>query len=320
MTIQGLQHNYYFVHTPNFVFIESEAVRLEVIFTSGAKILKGIFYPINGKFKVDVSQYAINFLPNFKDLRFDLGLIGGAVDVDYQAEVSINFKLTFSNETIDELTISKIFVHGVSQPGEKNYLEEGVHSISKDVRVWSGYPFTINRLSGNSYKRISGKVKYLGDANEFATTENLPAGPSYEIIQYSIKGIYLKWLDSNNNYSYWLFNSRNNLSGQITQGNDVINNINDYTSENEITSPSGVEISEKIKIFGQIPKQHESLIKTLFHSLEIYIYNLGYGEIAENETAWSRVKLTSGYDFKSNTKNARIEIELTKQPILTMKL
>lgn len=315
MEIQGLENNYYFVHTPNFIYINSNAKSLEVKFTSNNKILKGTFYPINGRFKIDVSQYAKNFLPVFKDKQFNLGLEGGSVDVDYQAEVTIEFK---ASEDIQ--TLRKRFVHGVSQPGEKNHLENGVHSISKDVRVWSGYPFTINQLSENGYKRFSGKVKYLGDANEFATTENLPAGPSYEIIQYSIKGIYLKWLDSNNNYSYWLFNSRNNLSGQITQGNDVINNINDYTSENEITSPSGVEISEKIKIFGQIPKQHESLIKTLFHSPEIYIYNLGYGEIAENETAWSRVKLTSGYDFKSNTKNARIEIELTKQPILTMKL
>ncbi|MDM1548594.1 hypothetical protein HX096_12095 [Empedobacter falsenii] len=319
MILQGLQHNYYFVHTPNFVFIESEAVRLEVIFTSGAKILKGIFYPINGKFKVDVSQYAINFLPNFKDLRFDLGLTGGVVDVDYQAEVSINFKLTFSNETIDELTISKIFVHGVSQPGEKNYLENGVHSISNEVKVWAGYPFTINQLSENGYKRIAAEVQYLGDANEFATMQNLPAGPLYEIEMHPFQGNYLKWLDHNNNYSYWLFNPRRVLSGQVTQVNDTIDNVQDYATENQITSPSGVEVQEKIKIFGQIPKQYEALIKTLFHSPEVYIYNLGYGEVAENANAWSRVKIASGYEFKSNSKNARIELELIKQPILTMK-
>ena len=319
MTIQGLQHNYYFVHTPNFVFIESEAVRLEVIFTSGAKILKGIFYPINGKFKVDVSQYAINFLPNFKDLRFDLGLTGGAVDVDYKAEVSINFKLTFSNETIDELTISKIFIHGVSQPGEKNYLENGVHSISNEVKVWAGYPFTINQLSEDGYKRVSAEVQYLGDANEFATMLNLPVGPLYEIEMYPFEGNYLKWLDHNNNYSYWLFNPRQILSGQITQGNDTIDNVQDYTTENQTTYPSGVEVQEKIKIFGQIPKQYEALIKTLFHSPEVYIYNLGYGEVAENANAWSRVKIASGYEFKSNSRNARIELELIKQPILTMK-
>jgi len=319
MTIQGLQHNYYFVHTPNFVYIESEAVRLEVVFTSGAKILKGIFYPINGKFKVDVSQYTINFLPNFKDLRFDLGLTGGAVDVDYKAEVSINFKLTFSNETIDELTISKIFIHGVSQPGEKNYLENGVHSISNEVKVWAGYPFTINQLSEDGYKRVSAEVQYLGDANEFATMLNLPVGPLYEIEMYPFEGNYLKWLDHNNNYSYWLFNPRQILSGQITQGNDTIDNVQDYTTENQTTYPSGVEVQEKIKIFGQIPKQYEALIKTLFHSPEVYIYNLGYGEVAENANAWSRVKIASGYEFKSNSRNARIELELIKQPILTMK-
>lgn len=319
MTIQGLQHNYYFVHTPNLVYIESEAVKLEVIFTSGAKILKGTFYPINGKFKVDVSQYAINFLPNFKDLRFDLGLTGGAVDVDYKEKVSINFKLTFSNETIDELTISKTFVHGVSQPGEKNYLENGVHSISEEVKVWAGYPFTINQLSGNRYKRISAKVQYLGDANEFATMQNLPAGSLYEIEMYPFQGNYLKWLDPNNNYSYWLFNQRQVLSGQVTQGNDTIDNVQDYTTENQITTPSGVDVQEKIKIFGQIPKQYEPLVRTLFHSPEVYIYNLNYGEVAENVNAWSRVKVASGYEFKSNSKNARIELELIKQPILTMK-
>lgn len=319
MTIQGLQHNYYFVHTPNLVYIESEAVKLEVVFTSGAKILKGTFYPINGKFKVDISQYAINFLPNFKDLRFDLGFTGGAVDVDYQAEVSINFKLTFSNETIYELIIVKTFVHGVSQPGEKNYLENGVHSISNEVKVWAGYPFTINQLSEDGYKRVSAKVQYLGDANEFATMQNLPAGPLYEIEMYPFQGTYLKWLDRNNNYSYWLFNPRQILSGQVTQGNDRIDNVQDYTTENQITSPSGVEVQEKIKIFGQIPKQYEALIKTLFHSPEVYIYNLSYGEVAENANAWSRVKVASGYEFKSNSKNARIELELIKKPILTMK-
>ncbi|WP_312557903.1 hypothetical protein [Empedobacter brevis] len=319
MEIQGLQHNYYFVHTPNYVFIESDAVELDVIFSSSGTYFKGTFYPINGKFKVDISQYVINFLPNFKDKQFDLGLQGGEVDVDYQADVSINFKLTFSNDTTEELTIVKTFVHGVSQPGEKNYLESGVHSISEEVKVWAGYPFTINKLSENGYKRVAAQVEYLGDANEFATMQNLPAGPLYGIEMYPFQGTYLKWLDSKNNYSYWLFNPRQILNGQVTQGNETIDNVQDYTEENQITSPSGVDVQEKIKIFGQIPKQYEPLVRTLFHSPEVYVYNLNYGEIAENVNAWSRVKVTSGYEFKSNSKNSRIELELIKQPILTMK-
>ncbi|WP_353166419.1 hypothetical protein [Empedobacter brevis] len=319
MEIQGLNHNYYFVHTPNYVFIESDAVELDVIFSTAGTNFKGTFYPINGKFKVDISQYAINFLPNFKDKQFNLGLTGGEVDVDYQAEVSINFKLTFSNDTTEELTIVKTFVHGVSQPGEKNYLENGVHSISEEVKVWAGYPFTINKLSGNGYKRVAAKVQYLGDANEFATMQNLPAGPLYEIEMYPFQGNYIKWLDSKNNYSYWLFNQRQVLNGQVTQGNDVIDNVQDYTAENQITTPSGVDVQEKIKIFGQIPNQYEPLVRSLFHSPEVYVYNLNYGEVAENVNAWSRVKVSNGYEFKSNSKNARIELELIKQPILTMK-
>lgn len=87
------------------------------------------------------------------------------------------------------------------------------------------------------------------------------------------------------------------------------------------SSPSGVTVSETIKLFSQVPSKYHELIKTLFHSPEVYIYNLGYNAKASSASDWSRVKVTSGYNFKSFTKNERIEIEIQKvtQP-LTMKV
>jgi len=320
MTINGLQNNYYFVHAPNIVRIESEAKKLEIKFNVDNRIISGTFYPINNKFKVDISQYTKLFLPSFKDERFDIGLNGGEVEVDYQIEIPIEFKLTFEDNSTDVQTLVKTFVHGISQPGEKNYLENGVHSIGDQVRVFAGYPFTINQLTEESYKRVAGEVIYLGDANEFATVQGLPEGPIYDIYKTPTQGVYLKWLDKNNNYSYWLFNPRKLESGSITNLTPVQNQINDITTDNELSKPSGVEAAEKIKIFSQIPYEYRDLIKTLFYSPEIYIYNLGYGEVADNPNAWSRVVISTGYEFKSHTKNDRIEIELAKitQP-LTMK-
>lgn len=320
MNIIGLQDNYYFVHSPNIVYIEEDALKIDVRFYTSDLEFQSTLYPINAKFKLDVSQWAKLFLPAFNDQQFGLGLEGGEVEVDYCAEIGIDFTIYYESGLEYTDSFTKKFVHGVSQPGEKNYLPEGVHSIGEMVRVFAGYPFTINRLTENGYQRIAAEVEYLGDANEFATMHNLPEGPIYDIIKYPTQGNYIKWLDHNNNYSYWLFNERKVVSGTISNGNDTLIQVNDITTQSELRTPAGVEVSESIKLFSQIPSHYQDLIKSLFHSPEVYLYNLGYGEVADSPSAWSRVKVTSGYTFKSNTRNERIEIQISKvtQP-LTMK-
>lgn len=321
MTITGLSNNYYFVHSPNMVHIEEPtAIKLEIKFTSGAKTLTGTFYPINGKFKVDISQYTKLFLPAFNDSRYDIGLNGGEYDVNYSTDVSIEFKQTLNDSSTEVQTVVKKFIHGISQPGEANFLNQGVHSIGDHVKVFSGYPFTINRLTSSTYKRIAAEIEFLGDINEYTTMNNLPSGPTYEIVKYPLTGIYLKWLNPKNDYSYWLFKDRNIVTGTISNLADTQIQIDNIVNQSELYTPSGVSVAETIKLFSQIPSKYQELIKTLFHSPEVYIYNLKYGEVAENPNAWSRVKITSGYNFKSFTRNERIEIEIQKvtQP-LTMK-
>lgn len=115
--------------------------------------------------------------------------------------------------------------------------------------------------------------------------------------------IYFKFLNQNGGYSNWLFESFSNP--------ETNNNLGAFVRNNDIEDLGNL-VDNSLQVFSKVPKEYYGLIKDLFVSPEIYVWQ---------DLRWKRVlsgKNTSDYDEgkRAYSVKAKFDIENRYNPSL----
>lgn len=182
----------------------------------------------------------------------------------------IQISITANDGT--NITFTKDFVRGGKRVNETNQTISPNQTLrlSEKLPVWSGFPV-------NDYFLSSG---YVIQEQNLADVTNI----DYKRIK-GCNNVYIKFLNQNGGYSYWLFESytkkeSNNPLGYVINAQ---NNMVDLGSESD----------NDLQIYSKIPKEYRQYALDIIVSPDIYAYRNGTWEklfMKSNSNEYDNIK------------------------------
>lgn len=293
--ITGLEQDNYCAHNPIPVVVsDDEEIILPTIIEMQISVggvdqlaTPPVFYAIGGIFKINLSAWVKQLLPRFEDL------------IEYTEDVvvhpnpySVEATIKFSGEGYTE-EITRSFLHCVNN-------EFGWFTPSC-IKMWRCYPFS---TLDSELNRVA--VIPMGDeAPEIDACETIDYDPS------CCPGVYLKWLNENGYYYYWLFPQVDEHARESEELFKVPRNIFDpIVSSNEDTV--GFEATDTRTLRDKIHYNFWPMFYSLASSPEVYILNPKWGGGTVTPNDWIKV-IQSKPEFATNSKNTIADFEMDFQ-------
>lgn len=254
--VSGIENDNYLIN--NEIWVDLSIVDVITRFSLSVTNLN------NGKFSRPLkifsneSKAMVNLQPLIKSL-FDYP------NVSNQNRFQISIQGYNGNMLVHSTILSRNFIRGGNRTELTNqYLSLGtVLRPSLMLPVWDGFP----------------TQEYFLD-----NTGNIQTRTSELVDNKRVKGcnnIYFRFLNQKGGYSNWLFESYSNT--------EINNNLGAFIRNNKIED-LGSEVDNSLNVFSKVSKEYYELIKDLFISPDIYVWQ---------DLRWKKVisnKNTSEYD------------------------
>ena len=176
---------------------------------------------------------------------------------------SFTFEIRIETDNSYSLNVFKSFIRGGVRTNDINKSltpNQGLR-VASTVPVWSGYPVFDYRI------------------NAYYIIEQIAQASISDIDNRRTKGcnnIYVKFLNQNGGYSFWLFESFIKRESNVNLGYSV------NTSVNKLVD-LGNESKNNVSVYSKIPKNYLRYAQDLIISPDIYIYT------PEESNVWTKV-------------------------------
>lgn len=290
-----------------------EITRTEDFLISG---ISGDNYFINNEIRVGLSmlnpmtRYAVSFT-NLNNGKFTKPIIlftnngNSAFNIqpilkslfDYPNIRNQNrFKIDIQSYNGNTLTSSSSIIKNFIRGGNRTELTNQNISIGTILRpsiklpIWDGYPTDQYFLDNDGSIQVTPFSEIPENLKDYKRVKGC-------------SNIYFKFLNQKGGYSNWLFESYSNP--------ETNNNLGAFVRDNKIEDLGNV-VDNSLQVFSKVPKEYYGLIKDLFVSPEIYVWQ---------DLRWKRVlsgKNTSDYDEakRAYSVKAKFDIENRYNPSL----
>jgi hypothetical protein len=164
---------------------------------------------------------------------------------------SAQIKITITSNDNTSINFTKSFIRGGKRTNDTNITisPNSPLRLALNIPVWLGFPITDYFLESN----------YSITTLELASINNIDYKRSK-----GCNNIYIKFLNQNGGYSYWLFESYSEKETGTSLGNVI-------SSENNILD-LGTESKSDLTIFSKIPREYKQYAKDIIVSQDIYAY------------------------------------------------
>lgn len=281
--VTGLESDNYFINNEIWMVLNTVDTisRYELVLTNLN----------NGKFTRPFELFTmtntsrVNIQPIIKSL-FDYP------NVRNQNKFQITINAYIGNELSGTNSFIKNFIRGGhrTELTNQNIATGTILRPSVKLPIWDGYP------TDEYFLDTDGSIQI----GPFADID--PSLKDFKRVK-GCNNLYVKFLNQQGGYSNWLFESYSNAETNTNLGAFVRNNnIEDL----------GNEVDNSLNVFSKVPQEYYQLIKDLFVSLEIYVWQ---------DLRWKRVlsgRNTSDYDTakRAYSVKAKFDIENRYNPSL----
>ena len=206
------------------------------------------------------------------------------------------------------------------------------HSGTKDITVKN---LNSGETSAQIFTQFSGAFKIIIDkgSSNWTTTSFLPLTDTINRLEVyeddvfksnlqlkkvpSRCGVYLKWLNSDGGYSYWLFDEfyRDNINSRIT-GEYATNR---FANLGDVVSPTGMlgkSASRTLRLKTEVDKNEEKILESLFTSPYVEMYS---AREPFQDGEWISVQLNDNYSIssKKSRNDVVVNVELPELNTIT---
>jgi hypothetical protein len=135
-------------------------------------------------------------------------------------------------------------------------------------------------------------------------------------------GVYLKWLNNNGGWSYWLFNNKHDRVRGIESGDDVFNDFENLGDNNTPYFQLGNNTIDTLDLnYQDATRDDKSVLNSLADSPSVYLFTGKPFSQVDNDN-WLRVKLDERNitirDVRDNIYNIELSIELPMRNTMTL--
>lgn len=258
--ITGLEQDYYCVDTPIPVTVTRVAdlpvMTLKIIYAGQEVVVPSSrLWSYNGTFRLNLAPWVKLAMAEIGDSRPYTTTAVSAAN-NYIRSVTVQFVESSEDGTTTQTQqVTKKFVR-CSQYGGRQVVE------TKSIKVWQCYPFSWPVGDNVTYR--------IPTAASFVTTLPVAQRPLTEYNSDCCQGTYIKWLNDEGNYNYWLF-PRQTTDTDAEEIMRVPANIfdNPYKHSNEYTV--GFEAEKTITVRDIVMKRYFHLFESLVYSPEVYV-------------------------------------------------
>lgn len=274
--ITGLEDDYFCVHNPIPVNVTvpadaNQTLKLNLYIGGVAQLQRdAVFYTItrngaNNVYYVNLSEWVRQLMVNFEEIYTYT-----SSPVEHPNTYVKNIEVRFTNDVGYTESITKSFVHCAVNDFESR---EGCCDTCC-VKVWKCYPFS--SPVGGWMKRV-----LLIPSNDDFLDYNLDICENVDYETSCCKGVYIKWLNENGYYSYWLFPPFKTIE---RDGNEIMRKPRNIFAASQTSNEDtvGFDTKETVEIRDKIPKQYWNMLKSLIGSPEVYMLHPNW-EIGSDE-------------------------------------
>lgn len=266
--IKGLSADGYLINNPIVITAEVPMMsRVDVIFanlTTGQNsgILTYFASPTNGEAKIDISKpiKALMEAPNEEAILTD------SVIVNTTAKFQIAMQSYDADGDTDDVTITKTFVRGGKIGNGKNLTAVANQStrITPVIPYFNGYPIYEYFMQSNFKVQKTILTEFNFDNLELINRD-------------TCNGIYIKFLNQNGGYSFWLFDDQvNNIASSPLGYTNNISNVTDF----------GLEVESKFSLTTKISAKYIDFLIHLSVSPDVSYF--------AEDRSWKKIRCLGG--------------------------
>lgn len=191
-------------------------------------------------------------------------------------------KITITSDNGTSINFNKSFIRGGKRTNDTNITISPNSSLrlATNLPVWGGFP--VNDFYLNPDYTIS--ILQLADVTNI----------DYKRVK-GCNNIYIKFLNQNGGYSFWLFESYSEKKSGTSLGNII-------GSDNKLLD-LGVESKSELSFYSKIPKEYKQYANDFIDSQDVYAYqNAGWKKIfvSSNSLELDNVKKVYSVNFNVN--------------------
>ena len=179
------------------------------------------------------------------------------------------------------------------------------------MKIFEGYPHTTSvlRQNENTGKYFIERIlDYDGIDQSTIITDYVD-----EFVR-GCSGLYIKWLNTQSGYSYWLFSPRFKTSRKVK----TLGEIQNHWRTRGLGDTNNIEIGkysqDSIKCFTKAHTKYMNEIISITESPEVYLYTddaVNCEKFTDNLCGWMRVSINDGNYQTQNSKYNFQELSLT---------
>ena len=294
-----LNNNLLHVHNNNVIEFTGSGASPTVKCTLTIGTRSFVLYPSPaGVFYFNFKDYARVLFSNFNDtLVVNYNVTSQFYDVG-SLEMTYNLSILHLDNSTD--VYSQLLTFTNSKQNSKEFRDVGgtYFKSSKNIRIWQGYPFDLSLYNGikitsdnvNFVEAISGgnyrfvlsdglnfdvsnllpnkdKLYFYGEGNGVISTINFE-----KIVTPCTDGHYIKWVNRDGDFSYWLFERGkiNRTAKEIGQLNNDFDNFNTSISR---TISLGRNSKDTLTVISDvISNEYLDLLVDLIDTPKIYLF------------------------------------------------
>lgn len=132
------------------------------------------------------------------------------------------------------------------------------------------------------------------------------------------QGVYLKWLNNDGGFSYWLFDKFHKFGVSAGSMGEIKNNL--FENVGTLSAPTstlGREVKESYKLKTTVDREESKLLKSLYSSPSVQMYSSQLPYIGGD---WIDVRANSGLDISNKKDQNEISLTIELPNPITMKL
>ena len=342
------ESSYLSAHTPNFIIFNEVDTLLTAYFQS--EFLKTPltlkYQPINGYVKVNILEVTKQIYSQIKEyedpFKYETDVLYsdgdnyhyGILNVSFtdKSENVFNFSLNILNNSlqVNESLNNAFYLNkrlGVycnateiqNIPESFSYdlnmdlhdsngavFEGGTTLVSEKVGlpIWEGYPHTTSVLRDTGIERILDYHPTIKPVADLTHSIGFIKG---------CKGIYLKWLNTQGGYSYWLFSDVFTESKRHKSLGEVQNHWTQRGSGKSNSIFLGKNSNYEMRVFSKIPFSCMREVASILDSPEVYLYtddSQSCTSYLENYEGFVRVQIKDGTTQIRNSKYTHTDLRL----------
>lgn len=290
MAIIGLEENNFCVHCPipvKVTDVSSEVIQLQLTVNDEEVLVRPpvLCKNLDGEFLIDLAPWVKQFMPDMKDLA-----------------TYTTTPVTVSNPQIQTMIV-EFFSQDYTDTVIRNFINcatdewRFVSSKIENVKVWQCYPFSFP--SANNYQLTYSVIQ---------TKPTVP-GKQVEYNSDCCSGIYLRWLNREGNYSYWLFPNRSSEEDSGEELYKVNQNIFNANWDGKKRTV-GFDNEKILTVRDLVSKRYWPIFEDLATSPEVHMLKKDYvlgSQVTPND--WIRL-IQDNATFERDNANTNAEVEL----------